>query len=178
MTTGRAEVRISPRNRYNVGVSYGRVGDMGPPGPQGPQGGPGPQGDAGVGTQGPPGAQGESGPQGPQGAAGFNLLGSVDTVGDLPPATTPGLNPGDAYLVKDTGHVWVWDPSGAGPGIPGFIDAGGFEGPVGPQGVPGRGLEAIIGTLPSTGDLPIPAELGDAYIVDGYLWIYKLVTSR
>jgi len=49
----------------------------------------------------------------------------------------------------------------------------GPTGPEGPQGPPGRGLEGIQGTLASPYDLPDNPELGDAWIIDGQLWIWK-----
>lgn len=48
----------------------------------------------------------------------------------------------------------------------------GDTGPQGPRGNDGVGLN-IIGSLNSESQLPSNAVQGDAYIVDGYLYIYK-----
>jgi hypothetical protein len=58
-------------------------------------------------------------------------------------------------------------------GVPGPQGAPGVQGP---QGWPGRGLEAILGTLGSVADLdtlPDPPEVGDAWLINGDLWIWK-----
>lgn len=60
-----------------------------------------------------------------------------------------------------------------GPGPQGPPGEEGPPGPPGPQGVAGRGLEAILGTLGSTDELPAEGEVGDAWIIDGDLWVWK-----
>ena len=55
--------------------------------------------------------------------------------------------------------------------------SGGLQGPpgaVGPRGEPGepgQGL-TILGTLDSSGDLPVSGSLGDGYIISGELWVW------
>ena len=95
----------------------------GPAGPQGPQGETGPQGPAGaVGPQGAPGPQGPAGQDG----TGVQIVGTVATVGDLP----PGGNPGDLYIVQADGNGYVWDGTM-------WTNVGQIQGPQGPQGAPG-----------------------------------------
>lgn len=89
----------------------------------------GPQGEQGV-----PGAKGEDG-------TGVNIKGSVDTSSELPSTGEDG----DAYIVKDTGNLWVWDAeSGA------FVDTGaqvkGPQGDPGPKGDPGDAATVTVGT--------------------------------
>jgi hypothetical protein len=56
----------------------------------------------------------------------------------------------------------------------GGVGPAGPTGPTGPPGVDGRGLEAIQGTLNDTNELPTSGmQIGDAWIIDGDLWIYK-----
>lgn len=105
-------------------------GPQGVPGPMGPTGPAGP-----TGSEGPTGAQGPLGPQGPAGPS-INIQGSVATEGDLP---STGNQPGDAYIVQSTGHLWVWEGSAwhdAGD-IVGPQGPGGPQGPTGPQGPAG-----------------------------------------
>ena len=47
----------------------------------------------------------------------------------------------------------------------------GKEGPAGPAGAPGAGLD-VLGSLNDEADLPLPAEVGDAYIIGLNLWVY------
>jgi hypothetical protein len=82
---------------------------------------PGPEGPPGI--QGPPGDQGEMGPAG----TGLTVRGSVPTVAQLP---TTDNDPGDLWVVEDTGLAWVWV-------VPGWAGGGGTQGPAGPQGIPG-----------------------------------------
>jgi hypothetical protein len=79
---------------------------------------------AAKGDQGVQGIQGPEGPQGPVGSS-ISIKGSVDEVTDLP-STGNELN--DAYIVKDDGHLYVWDGTE-------WVDAGNIQGPAG-QGVP------------------------------------------
>lgn len=73
------------------------------------------------------GSTGPTGPQGPIGAS-ITIVGTVPDSGDLPTGYT-GAN-GDAYVVQDSGHVWVWaDPN--------WTDVGQFRGETGPQGIQG-----------------------------------------
>lgn len=120
------------------GGGQGPVGPTGPPGPEGPEG-----------PQGTQGAQGPSGPQGSPGT-GINLLGSLPSIGDLPPSA----NPGDAYIVG--GDFWVWEGGQ-------WINAGSIVGPAGPQGNPGpagpagaQGPMGSVGPPGATGPQGVP----------------------
>lgn len=117
----------------------GPKGDTGATGLQGPKGNTGATGPAGPeGPQGPVGATGATGPQGPigpegaQGASGqdgtsLELRGTVATYANLP--ADPLDN--DAYMLQDTGHLWVYDTTN------GWVDAGKIRGPQGPTGPEG-----------------------------------------
>jgi hypothetical protein len=125
--------------KVNVAGQWVPVSATGPAGPEGP---PGPRGVQGV--EGPQGPQGVEGPQGPTGATGtgVTIKGTVPNVGSLPPA---GNADGDAYIVGDTGHLWVWEED-----IQAWIDAGKVQGPPGPQGQPGaQGPQGPEGPAPS-----------------------------
>ena len=94
----------------------------------------GPQGD-----QGAPGEKGEDG-------TGVNIKGSVETSASLPGTGEEG----DAYVVQDTGNLWVWDS-----GQNKFVDTGaqikGPQGDPGPKGDPGVAATVTVGTT-QTGD--------------------------
>ena len=78
-----------------------------------------------IGYTGSQGAIGPSGPQGIQGPQGVNITfkGSVYTEADLP--TTSNIN--EAYIVQDTGDLYVWNGTG-------YDNVGQIVGPTGPQG--------------------------------------------
>jgi hypothetical protein len=116
---------------------------------------------------------GPTGPTGDTGApgVGVRIIGSVATATDLNPAES-GLQAGDGYIVEDTGHLYVFEP---GP-PPTFVDVGHIQGPTGPAGDTGpggSGLNGIIGEKFSPLDLPVGASIGDAFIVQGDLWVFK-----
>lgn len=95
-----------------------------------------------VGPQGIQGIQGIQGPQGIQGiqgatGTGLQLKGVVALVANLPPT---GNTAGDAYLVTNDGHVYIWNGSA-------WIDGGALQGPQGPQGP--QGIQGVPGD-PST----------------------------
>lgn len=78
------------------------------------------------GATGPQGAPGEKGEDG----TGVNIKGSVATSSNLPPTGEDG----DAYIVQDTGNLWVWDS-----GTSAFVDTGAqVKGPKGDKGDPGE----------------------------------------
>lgn len=89
----------------------------------------GPQGEQGV-----PGAKGEDG-------TGVNIKGAVDSSGELPGTGEEG----DAYVVNDTGNLWVWDVDSSA-----FVDTGaqvkGPQGDPGPKGDPGEAATVTVGT--------------------------------
>ena len=144
-------------------------GTTGPQGPQGPAGPTGPQGPAGpTGLQGPVGATGPVGPQGPIGptgvqgpaGAGLSVKGTVTTSASLP-ANNNSTN--DAYLVANTGHMWVWTgvawlDVGQFQGPQGATGATGAQGPIGPTGLTGatgptgpQGPTGLTGATGATG---------------------------
>ena len=130
------------------------------PGPQGPQGPAGPQGIQGFkgdqGVQGPQGQQGPTGPAGPAGSQGpqgdkgdkgdtgasINVKGTKATVAALPAV---GNYLGDAWVVDEDGHLYIWNGGG-------WTDAGTFQGPQGPAGPQGiQGLTGATGPQGATG---------------------------
>lgn len=121
----------------------GNDGGTGPAGPQGIQGIPGVDGADGI-----DGAIGPTGPQGIQGQQGVSvtLQGSVATAANLP-ATG---NPGDGWIVQDSGDLYFWNISTSawnnigqivGPkgdtGNTGAQGPTGSRGPTGPTGAQG-----------------------------------------
>lgn len=167
---GAARFTVQQGARGRVVVRYmgapGKDGDPGgPPGPTGPQGPPGPQGIKGDpgnnGAQGPAGQTGATGPQGPQGIQGLK--------GDK----------GDTGATGPTGATGAQGPQGPqGPtGPKGDQGATGATGPQGPQGVAGPKGEqgaatSILGELASEADLPPTGSVGDAWLIDGDLWVW------
>ena len=150
----------------------GGSGTVGPPGPTGPTGATGPAGPTGsTGSQGPigptgatgsTGPQGPVGPEGPQGAAGtgINVKGQVPTIGDLPPT---GNADGDAYIVVETGDMWIWD---AETGT--YINAGPIQGPIGPAGPQGiQGVQGEQGLQGPKGDTGLTGATGANSTVPG-----------
>lgn len=75
-------------------------------------------------------------PRGTGGGSGFSIKGSRDSADQLP--TTGEL--GDAYIVQDTGHLWVWDGDE-------FIDAGRITGPAGATGAAGATPTLVTGQV-------------------------------
>lgn len=145
----------------DVGQVRGPEGPPGPVGPEGPRGSRGPEGQRGpVGAEGPRGPQGELGPEGPAGpqgvaGVGINIRGEVASLSHLPPGPH---EPGDAWITRDTGNLWVWNGTT-------FVNSGhivGPEGPRGPQGPQGprgergeegpRGPQGIQGIQGPKGD--------------------------
>ena len=124
----------------NIRGPQGQKGDIGDVGPEGPIGQTGD-----VGPEGPIGQTGPEGPVGPEGPAGTG----INMKGQLPDETH--LDPdyqgevGDAYVMEDTGDLWIWDGTEwanvgqiRGPeGPPGQQGQKGDQGDPGPQGDPG-----------------------------------------
>lgn len=152
-----------------VGIgARGAQGEQGDPGPKGTQGEKGTHGDQGiqgvrgdagpvghVGSRGIPGIQGVKGADG----LGLQLHGSVASRSDLP---ADGKSPGETYLIRDTGHAWlwtgtVWADGGQLQGVRGSDGAKGdpgqdstAPGPAGQDG--GQGVQGIPGTRGDKGD--------------------------
>ena len=113
-------------------------------------------GAASVGSvRGPQGEQGEPGQRGEDGT-GVNIKGSVETSASLPPTGEEG----DAYVVKDTGNLWVWDADQGK-----FADTGaqvkGPQGDPGAKGDPGEAATVTVGTT-STGEAGTDAAVTNA----------------
>ena len=170
---------------------------------EGPEGPTGPQGNTGqAGPPGPPGQAGQPGQPGPQGPAGtgVNILGSLDDVSQLPENGEPGdawLIDGELYVWSENAGGWepvgsIQGPQGppgtpGEPGPPGTNGAPGGIGPEGPQGDPGPkgdpgipGPEGpagtgvnILGSLPNTSALPGTGNPGDAYLINGELFVWS-----
>lgn len=94
------------------------------------------------------GLKGDTGEQGPAGedGTGVNINGSVENAAALPPTGEPG----DAYVILDTGTLAVWDEEQSK-----FVDTGaqikGPKGDTGAQGDPGTAATVQVGTV-STGE--------------------------
>lgn len=115
----------------------------------------GPPGDVGpAGPMGPPGPEGPAGVGGAQGAPGpQGLPGPEGPAGPVGPPGTEGLR----------GEAGPQGPEGP-------------SGPQGPQGETGAGL-AILGSLGSIAELPGTGVQGDAYIINGDLWVWATASS-
>ena len=103
----------------------------------------------------------------------LNFKGSVATEQNLPLPYDGEFN--DAYLVEETGFLWIWDGSSWGP-------IGRFTGYTGSRGVPGASVK-LLGSVNTPQDLPQDGtsdgstllEAGDAYIAqsDGNLYVWN-----
>jgi len=168
----------------------GTDGSVGATGPAGTSGAQGPQGIQGLpsttpGPEGPQGVQGEQGPSGPT----IKVLGVYDTLHDLEISiSAPDI--GDAYLVKETNSIVVWDGLQWEPfDIVGVQGPQGIQGPVGPEGPMGpqgiQGIQGVSGpTIKINGvyqnlaalelAVPLPA-VGDAYITidEQKVWMWE-----
>lgn len=104
------------------------------------------------------GAKGDTGEQGPAGedGTGVNIKGSVANAEALPGEGQPG----DAYVLLDTGTLAVWDE-----GQQKFVDTGaqikGPKGDTGAQGDPGTAATVQVGTV-STGEAGSQASVTNA----------------
>lgn len=104
------------------------------------------------------GAKGDQGEQGPAGedGTGVNIKGSVENAAALPGEGQPG----DAYVLLDTGTLAVWDE-----GQQKFVDTGaqikGPKGDTGAQGDPGAAATVQVGTV-STGEAGSQASVTNA----------------
>lgn len=149
----------------NVGLLRGPDGPQGPQGVQGPEGPKGIQGFIGpqgiIGPKGDQGIQGFRGNQGTQGLIGRSLriLGSVQSTSDIPGypnAADPGVEEGDAYIVRDDGNIYIWNGTiwfnGGRILIQGTQGTQGNQGVQGGQGIQGYPLD-IIQTY---SNLPLP----------------------
>jgi len=146
--------------------------------------------------QGPQGETGETGAEGEQGPAGASvelritethvqwkltggewadLVALEDLKGDPGEngAEGPKGDPGENIELQltETHIQWRAGEAGTWADLVALSVITGPAGPQGEQGEPGQGL-VILGSLPSSGDLPATGELGDAYIISGDLWVW------
>lgn len=162
----------------------GLKGDKGDPGTPGTQGDassvPGPAGPQGpAGAAGPAGAKGDAGAAGPAGAA-STVPGPQGPKGDTGAASTVAGPQGIQGIQGPKGDTGATGPAGAkgdtgvagaASTVPGPQGPAGADGAVGPKGADGTSVN-IIGTLPSSADLPATGEKGDAYTIAGNLWVW------
>jgi hypothetical protein len=151
-----------PQGIQGIQGPIGNTGTQGIQGPAGPQGIQGPIGLTG--DQGPigrTGVQGERGFTGDQGVS-VTLVGSTSTSAGLPITG----NPGDGWIVTDTGNLWFWNTvdsvwNNIGP-IVGPQGATGLQGPQGEQGIPGNtGPQGEQGIQGDPGTQGVQGEKGD-----------------
>ena len=149
--------------------------------------------------QGPQGEPGETGAEGEQGPAGASvelritethvqwkltggewddlvaledLKGEPGENGAEGPKGDPGEN--IELQLTETHIQWRAGEAGTWQNLVALADIEGPQGPQGEQGEqgePGQGL-TILGTLDSSGDLPVSGSLGDGYIISGELWVW------
>lgn len=99
---------------------------------------------SGVGPQGP------RGPQGPPGES-ISALGVEANYTSLI-SHHPTPNHLDAYIVQDTSHFWIYDPTSSAANGDGWVDMGSLQGPQGLQGIQGpAGTNGINGTNGTNG---------------------------
>lgn len=155
-----------PTGPSGVAGAVGATGATGPTGPTGPTGATGATGigvTGATGAVGPTGATGVTGPTGPTGPAGAGIQykGTVATAPALPgyPSSYVGST-GDAYVVLDTSHLWVWNGStwvdnGVIAAVTGPTGATGATGPAGATGATGpvgaTGPTGATGPVGATG---------------------------
>lgn len=161
----------------------GATGSTGSQGIVGPAGPTGAKGDTGLtGAKGDTGAQGIVGPAGPTGSTGergfTGATGATGTQGVAGPAgaTGPAGEQGPAGATGAAGPQGIAGPQGVrgiiGPGgATGATGAPGATGERGAQGKQGAGV-SILGTLASEADLPPVGQPGDAYLIDGDLFVW------
>jgi hypothetical protein len=131
----------------------------GPTGPQGIQG-----------ETGPTGAQGERGPQG----ISIKFKGVVPTVQDLPVA---GSSINDAYVVTETGDMYVWSASYQWQNIGHVVGPQGDIGPTGPSVTGPTGAHGVYEvtdgapTNPVEGDVWFDSANGKTYIYFQTAWV-------
>ena len=92
---------------------------------------------------------GENGAEGPQGEPGENI----------------------ELQLTETHIQWRAGEAGTWADLVALSVITGPAGPQGEQGEPGQGL-VILGTLNSSGDLPVSGSLGDGYVISGDLWVW------
>lgn len=159
-----------------VGISgatgpNGNTGSTGPIGQSGATGSTGPVGITGAtgvqGTTGPTGAIGITGATGVQGTTG--PLGATGMTGPMGATGATGAQGGQGMTGSTgaQGNTGVHGNTGA----TGATGQSGATGSTGPAGATGAAIN-IIGTLPDEGSLPPSGSSGDAYLINGDLWVW------
>lgn len=141
----------------------GEKGDRGLQGKQGAQGLTGPQGKVGlIGPAGPIGPKGDVGPA-------FNVQGTLASSSNLPTPTAAMQDKGYAYIIPDAQgnkHIWVIQGPEGGPFQ--WVDVGtagvGIQGPKGTDGV---GLNTLIDTDLTYGDVTVTYDTTDGIGING-----------
>jgi hypothetical protein len=175
----------------NVGTIQGPIGFTGSRGDTGFIGSQGVRGFTGSqGAQGFNGSQGDTGFTGSIGPA-ITILGTLTDPSELPPSGSSG----DAYLINGDLYIWdgvQWNNVGSLNGFTGSVGFTGSRGPIGftgSQGIQGplgftgsRGdtgftgsvgpAITILGTLNDPSELPASGDIGDAYLINGDLYIW------
>ena len=150
----------------------GEQGDIGPIGLKGDKGDTGEVGDKGdIGLTGDKGDKGDKGDQGDKGEA-MSIVGQLANSALLPAEVSPS----DSYLID--GELWtgidgVWVNVGSLRGEQGEI---GLTGPTGDKGDKGDTGDtgaafALSGTFATAAELPVGAAVGEAYTVDGDVYV-------
>lgn len=175
----------------NTGSMEGPPGETGPPGPQGLVGPTGPVGDTGPvggsgptgpqGLQGPKGDTGSTGPQGAKGNPGLAWKGNWHSGTQYATDDVVGYQ-GSSYVATSVPGIGVSPPSSPWSLVVAKGDTGeagptgpeGGTGPTGPQGekgTDGTGVN-IIGERADEQSLPGSGSPGDAYLVQGDLYVW------
>lgn len=132
------------------------------------------------GIQGPEGPAGRQGDRGEQGY-GIKVLGTIQRESELAPKV-PTAKLGDAYWLDGVLFVFTDDPRLV--AEPTFLRSPSLKGPAGEPGPAGetgqkgeRGLTGVgfkvLGELPTEEDLPAQAEVGQAYWIGEYLYVWS-----
>jgi hypothetical protein len=91
------------------------------------------------------GPRGPQGIQGIQGAPGESITAlGVETSYAALLTAHPTPNVLDAYILQDTSHFWIYDPTSTAANVDGWVDMGALQGPAGIQGI--QGIQGIAGT--------------------------------
>lgn len=134
-----------------ISLTPGPKGDKGDKGDTGIQGPVGPKGDTG--SQGIQGLQGVQGPQGEKGETGLRgIQGEQGIQGVM----------GDPGPKGDKGDTGAQGPQGL----------KGDKGDKGDKGNDGSGV-TILGSLPNESSLPSSGNAGDAYLIEGFLYVWN-----
>ena len=144
-------------------------------GPTGAQGEVGPTGPTGAAStvMGPTGPQGHVGPTGPTGAAGqgFNYRGVWSSTAYYEPYDLVLFN-GSVFVSSSSNINSDPNPTQTTADWALFV----VSGSTGPQGPMGQGI-TFLGTFNSTEELPLSGQPGDAYLVNGFMYVWNQTTS-